>query len=235
MFGSRLTIAWGLSALLLAGCQGASGDGDGDDGPASTDDGPVNLDCEGANSVLAGHAVIESEADLAALDGVRAIEGELQIDKTSFTDLDALGCIEEVGSHLTIFGNTALTDVSGLSSLQRVGGDFIFSDNTALVDFDGAPALTEVGNSLIIHDDDAMTGISGLGSLATIGAAINIRSNDALLHIDGLRGLRSVGGQLAITQNPNLCISSVNQVGAGITDPATIPDNWSTRSNDDDC
>ena len=111
----------------------------------------------------------------------------------------------------------------------------MFSGNTSVVNLDGMNALTEIGGSLVIQDNTAMTGVSGLTSLRTIDEAINIRSNAALEHIDGLQGLRTVGGQLAITQNPSLCISSVNRVGAGITDPVTIPDNWSTRSNDDSC
>ncbi len=221
-----------LSALLLLPACGD--DGDGNDG-ANPSGGPVNLDCEAATETLDTYLIIESEDDLAALDGVREIQGELQIDKTTFTDLSVLGCIEEVGDDFTIFGNTALTDLSGLASLQRVRGSFIFSQNTALTDLDGANALTEVGGSVVIQDNTAMAGISGLTSLDTIEGALNIRSNDSLTHIDGLQNLRTVGGQLAITQNPNLCISSVNRVGAGITNPSVIPDNWSTRSNDDEC
>lgn len=223
----RITVAVGLSASLVVACTG-SGDDAGDDGSAS-------FDCEGVDQVHAGHIVIESEADIAQLDGIRVVQGELQVDKTTLTDLDFLGCVEEVGNRLTIFGNTELTNVDGLWSLRRVGGAFILSENTALPEFDAARELTEVADSVIIQDNSAMTGISGLTSLATIGGAINIRSNDVLEHIDGLRGLRTVGGQLAITQNPKLCISSVNAVGEGITSPATIPDNWSTRSNDNDC
>jgi len=209
-----------------------------------TDDGQP-LEC--GTMTRPGHLVIESEADLAELDGVRAIEGELQIDSTSFTNLDFLGCIEEVGGELTIFGNAQLTDLSGLDRLQRVGDSFIFSENTAVPELAGLGALTEIGGivevdgvpqsrgSLIIQGNHAMTGISGFTSLTTIRGALNIRDNDALEHIDGLRGLRTLGTQFAVTQNPSLCISSVNQVGAGITDPATPRDDWSTRANDDEC
>lgn len=212
----------GLSASLLTACTG-------DDG------GSVGSDCSQATQVHTGHIIIESEADIAQLEGIRAVQGELQVDKTTFTDLDFLGCVEEVGDTLTIFGNPELTNVEGLAALRRVGGALILTENTALPELDTARDLTEVGNSVIIQDNSAMTGISGLTSLATIDGAINIRSNDVLQHIDGLRGLRRVGGQLAITQNPSLCLSSVNAVGSGITDPATIPDNWSTRANNDDC
>ncbi|MEM9455156.1 MAG: hypothetical protein AAGF11_13325 [Myxococcota bacterium] len=225
MASPRITVAMALGASLMV-CTGCTG---------ADDDSTVGLDCDRANEIHPSHVIIESEDDLAQLDGLRAIQGELQVDKTTFTDLDFLGCIEQVGNSLTIFGNDALTNVDGLAALQRVGGTFAFSENDAVTDLDGVRDLTEVSGNVIIQNNATMTGISGLSSLATIGSAINIRSNPVLEHIDGLRGLRSVGGQLAITQNPSLCLSSVNVVGEGITSPSTIPDNWSTRANNDDC
>jgi hypothetical protein len=228
----RRIIGLGLSTLLLAACGGSGGSED-EGNPG--EDGSAPLDCSIATSTWSGHLVIESEADLAKLDGIRTIEGELQIDKTGLTNLDVLGCIEEVGGELTIFGNAELIDVTGLGALTRVGDSFILSENTALPELVGIDALTQVGGSTIIQGNVAMTGLSGLTSLATIVGAINFRSNDSLEHIDGLGALRTVGSQLAITQNPSLCISSVNRVGEGITDPSEIPDNWSTRSNDESC
>lgn len=228
--------------VLLAAC-GDDGGGTGTAG-SMTDDGQP-LDC--GTATLPGHLVIEGEADLAALDGVRVIEGELQVSRTSFTNLDFLGCLEEVGGELTIFGNAQLVDLAGLDRLERVGGGFVFSDNTAVPELAGLGALTEIGEvvqvdgetqtrgSLVIGGNHAMTGISGMTSLATIRGALNIRDNDALEHIDGLRGLRTLGTQFAVTQNPSLCISSVNQVGAGITDPAQPRDDWSSRANNDGC
>jgi hypothetical protein len=217
--------------LLLAAC-GDDG-GAGQDGPETTDDDGPSPDC--GTETLDGYLIIEEEADLAGLDGIRVITGELQINRTSFTDLDFMGCLEEVGGELTIFANASLTDVSGLDRLERLGAGFIFSENSAATELSGAAALTEVAGSVVIQDNASMTEISGLTSLTTIGGALSIRENTALLHVDGLRGLRTLGGQFAVTHNPSLCISSVNQVGAGITDPAVPGDNWSTRANDDSC
>lgn len=214
--------------FLLAACGG----GGSDDAGGPTDEGQPR---ECGTATHDGHVVIEGEADLAKLDGVRAITGELQVTRTSFTSLDFLGCIEEVEGELTIFGNAELDDVSGLDALERTGASLIFSDNTGITELDGLGALTEVAGSVVIQGNTSLMGISGLRSLDTIGGALNIRENDALEHIDGLRGLRTLGTQFAVTHNPSLCVSSVNQVGAGITSPATPGDNWSTRANDDDC
>lgn len=243
MSSARCGILVGV-VVLLAAC--------GDDGPG----GSMDTSAEGANQNCGNetrptYLIIESEADLAELDGVRVIEGDVQVNRTSLTDLDAFGCLEEVGGMLTIFGNAELTDLSGLDRLERIGGGFVFSENTAVPDLAGLGSLREIGEivqvevdgqlvdqpqgSLVIQDNDAMTGISGMTSLATIWGALNIRDNDVVEHIDGLRGLRTLGTQFAVTHNPSLCISSVNQVGAGITDPAQPRDNWSSRANDDGC
>jgi hypothetical protein len=228
MSSARCGILVGVLVLLVA----CGDDGGGPDGSESAADDP-STHC--GTGMHPSYIIIESEADLAALDGIRAIQGELQINRTSFTDLDFLGCIEEVGGEFTIFGNAELTDLSGLDRLTRLGAGFIFSENPGPTELDGLPELVEVGGSVIIQDNPNLTGISGMTSLATIGGALNIRANDVLEHIDGLRGLRTLGTQFAVTHNPSLCISSVNQVGAGITDPAVPRDDWSSRANDDSC
>ncbi|MCH9679944.1 MAG: hypothetical protein K0V04_00805 [Deltaproteobacteria bacterium] len=220
-----------LGLGLLMACEGA--DGDAETSAGTTDGTPAPLNCD--DTVIAGHVVIESAEDLDQLDGVREVEGELQVDKTDFTNLDALGCLEVVGGELTVFGNDALTDVSGLDNLRSVGGGFIISENPLLPELGGLDQLTEVQGSVVLRQNGSMTRVDGFTSLATIGGGLVIRENDALTNIDGMQALRSVGGQLAITHNPSLCISSINRVGAGIVEPAVIPDNWSTRANDDDC
>lgn len=189
-------------------------------------------DC-GTDTVSA-HVVIESDADLAALDGVRAIEGELQINRTDFTNLNALGCIEEVGGELTIFGNDSLDDLTGLENLQRVGGGLVISENAALTDIDSFDELAAVQGSLIIRNNPVLTEVSGFASLVGVGTLI-VRENETLTHIDGLAGLRTVGSLFAVTHNPELCITSVNRVGNGITTPAVPPDDWSTRANNENC
>lgn len=208
-------------------------DGGGMDGTTDPGDDGTNLDC--GDTVHAGHIVIESEADLAELDGVRVVEGELQVNRTTFTDLDFLGCIEEVGGELTIFGNDSLQDVTGLDQLERTGGGLIISENAALTDIAGFESLLEIGDSLIIRDNASLTSLSGMTRMSAIETSLIIRENDALTHIDGLRGLRKVGALFAVTHNPSLCISSVNAVGEGIIDPAEPRDNWSTRANNDGC
>ncbi|WP_266221098.1 receptor L domain-containing protein [Paraliomyxa miuraensis] len=191
--------------------------------------------CEGADQVLDANVLIQSADDLAQLDGVREITRSLVIDSTDLVDLDALGCIDLVGENLQIFGNTSLTNVDGLVNLTAIGGTFIFSDNTALTDFDGLQSLTRIDGSFSFTDNEAVTQISGFDSLVGIEGDVTIRTNESLTNIDGLKGLMVVGGVLAITANPMLCISSVNCVGEGIVSPPSIPPDWTTVANDDEC
>ncbi|MCX4245097.1 receptor L domain-containing protein [Paraliomyxa miuraensis] len=223
---------WTRGVLAVVLCTACGDDtGSGEDAPEPS--GGTNIEC--GSATLPGHLVIESEADLSALDGVRAVEGELQVNRTNFTNLDFLGCIEEVGGELTIFGNTALIDVSGLDRLRHAGASLVFSENTAITELSGIGALTQIDGSLVIQGNARLQELSGMASVHTIGGALTIRENDSLLHIDGLRGLRTLGTLFAVTHNPSLCISSVNQVGVGITNPAEPGDNWSTRANDNSC
>jgi hypothetical protein len=208
-----------------------------DDGSSSSSGGaPLpEFDCTNATDVLDGNVLIESEADLAMLEGVREVTRGLVVNQTELTNLDALGCIDTVGENLQIFGNEALTNVDGLVNVTEIGGSFIFGENHALVDFDGLQRLVAVDGSFSMNKNDGLQHISGFDSLVGIEGDVTIRDNEVLLDIDGLKGLMVINGVLAITANPMLCISSVNCVGAGIVQPPVIPPEWSTVANDESC
>lgn len=229
IIGRGVGLGLGLGALLLLGCGGEGSSTD----EALPDDDSGELQC--GDATLAGHVVIQGEDDLAQLEGIAVIEGELQLDRTSFTALDFLGCVEEVGGQLTIFGNTALVDLGGLDRLTDLQEGLVISENPALTELRGLDRLVEVGDSVVIRNNAALRAIDGLTGLTGIEASLIIRDNDVLEHIDGLRGLRRVGALFAVTHNPELCITSVNEVGEGIVDPATPREGWSTRANDEGC
>ena len=155
MSSARCGILVGVWVLLAAcGDDGTSPGGS----ESAADDPSANCGTE----TLPTYLIIETEDDLAALDGIRVIQGELQINRTSFADLDFLGCIEEVGGEFTIFGNAELTDLSGLDRITRLGAGFIFSENAGPTDLDGLPALVEVGGSVVIQGNDNLAAISGM-------------------------------------------------------------------------
>jgi hypothetical protein len=193
------------------------------------------FDCAGATEVLDGNVLIETEDDLAQLEGVREVTRSIVVNQTALTNLDFLGCIDTVGENLQIFGNEQLTNVDGLVNVQVIRGTLIFGENHAMVDFDGLQRLTEVEGSFSMNKNDGLQHISGFDSLIGVEGDVTIRDNEMLLDIDGLKGLMVINGVLAITANPMLCISSVNCVGAGIVIPAVPPPEWSTIANDESC
>lgn len=214
---------------------GESGTSTGMVDESSSGEPPPEFDCTGATEVFEGNVLIESEADLAQLEGIREVTRSIVVNQTMLTNLDALGCIDTVGEDLQIFGNTALTNVDGLVNVTDIGGNFIFGENHAVVDFDGLQKLVAVRGSFSMTGNDGLQHISGFDALVGIEGDVTIRDNAVLLEIDGLKGLMIVGGVLAITANPMLCISSVNCVGAGIVQPPVVPPDWTTAANDESC
>ncbi|MEX1364107.1 MAG: hypothetical protein AB1Z98_13350 [Nannocystaceae bacterium] len=211
-------------------------------GSSSTGDAPwPEFDCEGVDGVLDGNVLIESVADLAQLEGISEITRSVVINDTDLTDLDAFGCVTQIGGDLQIFGNEQLANVDGLVNLVEIGGsetddgNLVFTRNPLVPSFDGLQRLTRVRGSFSMNSNDGLTEISGFDSLIGVDGNFTIRDNDALTNIDGLKGLSVVGGVLAITANPMLCLSSVACVGEGITVPAVPPPTWSTAANDPSC
>jgi hypothetical protein len=252
----------GTGSEATTGSDGAVGSDDADDtsgdsdtsGEAETSDGsdtdaPITdcnepqeipaapaIDCSGADGVLTNTVIIEDGGDqISLLEGVRRIEGSLRINRLDTTNLDFMACLQEVTGDVTIFGNDQLTNVDGLWGLTTIGTDFVLSENNALTDFDGLPNVTVLPRNLVMQDNASLTTISGFQQLDEVGDNLLIQSNPVLLDVNGLGGLRTVGGVLAITANDSLCISSVNCVGIGITDPAVPPETWSTQANDLGC
>lgn len=226
------------------GVADSSGDDEGSEGgdppPGSCND-PQDVpaapvDCSGADGVIADHVFIEpGGADPSILEGVRRVEGSLRINRIALADLDFMACVQEVTGDVTIYGNEQLTSVDGLFGLTSIGTDFVFSDNDAITDFDGLPNVVTIPRNLVIKNNASLEAVTGFHQLEEVGDNLLIQQNDALRHINGLGGLHTLGGVLGITANGQLCISSVNCVGVGITDPATPPPEWSTQANDFGC
>lgn len=223
-------------------------------GPASCHDPrpipPSRFDCSGVDGVVPLSVIIEADDDPSILAGVRRVEGSLYIDRTNLTNLDFMGCLEEVTGDVMIHGNDALTNVDGLWSLRSIGADFVLSHNDALTDFDGLPNVETMDGMVVIDDNASLEVITGFHSLVglegetvfdpnwgeevTLGG-LWIRSNPALRSIDGLGRLVVLRGIFAVNHNPSLCISSVNCVGSGIVDPETPPASWTAIGNDEGC
>ncbi|MBL4684470.1 MAG: hypothetical protein JKY37_07765 [Nannocystaceae bacterium] len=275
------------AASAATGDDGDDGDDDGDDDDGDDDGGtsggvedtgsesgsvptgmgedPPTFDCANATQTLDDTYFIIDEGtefdDIDSLEGINVINGDVDINRTNYNNLDFLNCVTEITGTLTIFGNDFLVDASALDNLTVLGGDFIFTNNNAITVFNGMNNVEEVsrspnpeceepgvvcgGNgppvelfhSVVMNKNEVMDRIEGWDSLKFIFGNITVRDNPTLTNIDGFKGLLGIGSTLAIAHNPELCYESINCVGAGIVNPAPadVPDTWTTQANSPDC
>ncbi|MBK9368659.1 MAG: hypothetical protein IPN01_20515 [Deltaproteobacteria bacterium] len=120
------------------------------------------------------------------------VTGDLRVDDTTLTDLDALSCVTEVEGSVFLLWGDHLTDVSGLDRLARVGGDLHLvghGNNEPIKGFDG---LTELGGHLIIAGFDGES-IDAFNGLRHAEGGITLRYLSALTELGGFRSLESAG------------------------------------------
>lgn len=192
--------------------------------------------------MVEGHVVIETAEDIAKIEGIAVVTGEVQVNRTNFEHIDFLVCLEQVGRSITIFGNDNLVDIEGLKNLKSVGemcpanastcGNIVISENASLTDMDGINELVELHGSLSISSNPSLEAITGLSSLVVIRENITIQYNDVLNNLSGFKALKAVGGNFSVTNNPSLCISKVNAMGEQLEQ---LLGEASTANNDDSC
>ena len=233
-----------------------TGSGGAEDTAVDPTDGvePPAVDC-GAGETLNGGIAIESDEDIAELNGIAIVTGDFIVDSTNYSNLDFMSCLTEIHGNITIFNNQFLLDMSGTDNLTKVGrlpmatptptnpngwdtgkGSISISSNPLLQNINGFSNITDIGEqgepgdcpaspagvecisrpSLIIRGNDSAQSLNGFTSLAFIFGSLSVSENDSLLDIDGLAALVGIGGFFAVRDNPNLCISSVNAIGAAL-------------------
>ena len=147
-----------------------------------------------------GDYLIEDAEQLAGLALCSSIEGDLRVEKTSLTSLDALSNLETVGGELKLFQNAELVDLSALSNLKAVDGKLVLNQNNALTSLAGLGSLTNIGEGLYVGYNGVLPNLDGLDGLIDVGF-IFIGVNNALKHIDALVSLETVGSHLLIKNN----------------------------------
>jgi hypothetical protein len=70
--------------------------------------------------------------DFGEYGGLACVTGNLRLDDTELTDLQALSGLVGVGGTLSIFGNDQLTSLAGLESLATVGNGLYMDNNNQL-------------------------------------------------------------------------------------------------------
>ncbi len=190
-----------------------------------------------------GGVRIESADQIADIAGYTGIRGALEVVDSDLECLDFLGCLQETGRDVLVFGNPELRSTEGLAGLQRVGvltadegpfdreGSIIISENPALERLGGFVAISEVARSVLVVDNaslETMTGFTGL----EVAAELVVSFNPQLRSLVGLHPLKGLHDGCQITNNTELCLSEAFEV-CGDLDPS--PSAGNTQNNRDDC
>ena len=141
-----------LPVLGLAGCDNKSPTRPGSD-----------------STVLEGDFSVRSQEDLDLLvalgGGSFGITGDLSVEGSPFTTLEALENLTRIGGNLSIgsfgAGNAELTSLAGLENLTGIGGYLSIFGNAALTSLAGLEGVTGIGGGLFIRNT-SLASLSGL-------------------------------------------------------------------------
>lgn len=121
---------------------------------------------------------IDDPAHLGGLGCLTAVGGGFVLYSVSgLTDLAGLDQLTGVGGNVDIT-YTSLASIGGLPALTTIGGRLWIENNDSLVHLDGFGALTTIGSSLSIYANDALTTIHGTDALTQLGS-----NNAAALYV----------------------------------------------------
>lgn len=220
---------WMLSlASVLVGVLPGCGVGRGGGGGGSSlggDDATDLVTCSG-NYLVDNW---ETASDLEQIASCSIIEGDLAIEETDLTDLDALTNLVGVAGLFRIDGNEELLHVNGLSNLSSVGAELEIVGNRQLTGVEGLSNLISVGGDLVLWDIDGVPGaVTGMSSLTSVGDTLSLCQNDGLSAVDGFGSLASAGA-LSICRNFQVTsisgFSALTELGG-----LSIEDNTATTS-----
>ena len=125
-----------------------------------------------------------TNAHLATLQ-VDTITGDLRIEQTRLTTLNAFSSLKHVGGNLWIGyvgnrGNSVLRSVSGFNALRSVTSTLYVWSNADLETVNGFDMLETVGGELGLYENNELSSISGFGSLRNVGGALTFENNPLL-------------------------------------------------------
>lgn len=133
--------------------------------------------------VLPGDVDVRSEAELAALQGVTAVEGKLDISAPA--GFDALSCLRTVGDNLDVdvFGAEGDVSLWGLRNLQSVGGSVDVSSSFDRIYADcGLSQLVSLGEKYVTGGAvDTYGGLAGELDLSHLKLVRHIRLRESSL------------------------------------------------------
>ncbi len=109
----------------------------------------------------------------------KSFKGDIIIDKSSITNINALNCLSEIDGRLIIKRNDNLVSVDGLSQLVSIN-NLIISFNKNLNTLKGLESLSTVKNNVVIYRNTFLTDASSISEDISLGGKLVIKSNPRL-------------------------------------------------------
>jgi hypothetical protein len=156
----------------------------------------------GGGTILTGTVAIASDAELAELDGVNCVDGDLLITGIAASSLPTLA-LSTVTGDIVVAGNQALRSLAGLGNLREVGDAYLVQGNDSLVDL-GPLALLRRADSISIVGNDGLVDLHGFEPLLTLASNLTIANNASLTSLRGLDNLTTSARSMFIRSNPKL-------------------------------
>jgi hypothetical protein len=143
--------------------------------------------------------------DISGLSNLRKVHGNLFIrDCPQLLSLDGLQNLDSVGRGFSLLNCINLNSIDSLYNLKHIHEDFYLQNCKALTDLSGLESLTFVGNELFIGDNDLLENIQALAGLQTVQTNIWIEDNPVLQTLQGLENLSTFGGFFRLLYNQGL-------------------------------
>lgn len=108
-----------------------------------------------------------------------SFKGDIIIDKSSITNIDALSCLRSIDGRLIIKRNDNLVSVDGLSHLVSIN-NLIISFNKNLNTLNGLESLSTVKNNVVIYRNTFLVDASSISDEISLGGKLVIKSNPRL-------------------------------------------------------
>ena len=109
----------------------------------------------------------------------RVFKGDIIIDKSTITNINALNCLSEINGKLIIKRNDDLLSIDGLSQLVSID-NLIISFNKNLYSLKGLENLSTVKNNVVIYRNTFLTDASSISDNISLGGKLVIKSNPRL-------------------------------------------------------
>jgi hypothetical protein len=195
---------------------------------------------DGCGGIHEGNLQIDATTDLAAVEQITTINGNLDITGVASTDLAFLRCLEEVVGDVGIWENPELQDLSGAERLSTIRpgdqagegtGSLRIVSNPKLRTLSGLDGLTTT-HSMLLSDNAVLDSIGlpallrvenglrlgGCSSGASGAPAVGSGSNPMLTAFDGVDSLEYVGGLFIYGQEHLASLARLRELAEGGTD-----------------